>query len=306
VNGVPTDPARCGVFVNYRRDDTGWAANLLTDTLRRRLGYSAEVFIDNRSIDLGEAFAKVLEDGIRRSAVLVVLIGQRWTEPPLVDRLFDAIDWVRREILLAHQQGSTVVPVLVDRDSLPAAAVLPDQLQFLPGLQAAQVRQAHPEDLEVLAESIAALIPPGCRGTKVRSEMGVEPIRATVDALLRHILPPAQQWSGNRDRLVDLVLALLSGEDRLVYLVPARLEQRPRGSATMIVTESDIVVAEVDETFRIIGEIRLPRESVRRVEVVPTLPLFADVVLHTTAGDPVELLGLFRDQARRLADHLRS
>ena len=31
-------------------------------------------------------------------------------------------------------------------------------------------------------------------------------------------------------------------------------------------------------------------------EVVPTLPLFADAVVHTSAGD----------QARQLADHLRS
>ena len=42
---------RCGVFVNYRRDDTGWAAKLLADALRRRLGSSANLFIDNRSID---------------------------------------------------------------------------------------------------------------------------------------------------------------------------------------------------------------------------------------------------------------
>ena len=69
---------RCGVFVNYRRDDTGWAAKLLADALRRRLGpSSSNVFLDNRSIDLGEAFAEALKDGVRRSAVLVVLIGPR-------------------------------------------------------------------------------------------------------------------------------------------------------------------------------------------------------------------------------------
>lgn|GEM_PF-2919950 len=87
------------MFVNYRRDDTGWAANLLADALRQRLGSSAEVFLDNRSISLGEAFAEALEDGVRRSAVLVVLIGPRWDQPPLVGRLFDPRDWVRKEIL---------------------------------------------------------------------------------------------------------------------------------------------------------------------------------------------------------------
>ena len=63
------------MFVNYRRADTGWAAKLLAEALRRRLGSSSEVFLDTRSIKLGEAFAEALDDGLRRSAVLVVLIG---------------------------------------------------------------------------------------------------------------------------------------------------------------------------------------------------------------------------------------
>jgi len=75
------------VFVNYRRADTGWAAKLLAEALRRRLGSSSEVFLDTRSIKLGEAFAEALDDGLRRCAVLVVLIGPRWDEPPLVHRL---------------------------------------------------------------------------------------------------------------------------------------------------------------------------------------------------------------------------
>jgi hypothetical protein len=298
--------SRCGVFVNNRHDDTGWAANAVAEALRRRLGRSSDVFIDNQSIGPGQPFAQVMEDGVRRSEVLLALIGQRWTEPPFIDRLFRADDWVRREILIAKNQQATVVPVLVDRENLSSTAALPNELQFLTGLQALKIRQANPEDVDGLANKIAALVPPGCHRTTVRAGIGVENTRAAVENLLKRTLPPAEQWSGNRDRLIDLALALLGRDDRLVYLVPARLKGRPRGSATMLLTESDIVVAQVDETFRIIGEIRFPRDYVRRVEVVPTLPLFADVIVHPTAGDPVQLLGLFRDQARRLADHLRS
>ena len=264
------------------------------------------MFIDNQSIGPGQPFAQVLEDGVRQSAALVALIGERWTESLFIERLFAADDWVRREILLAKNQDSTVVPVLVDRENLPSTAALPKELQFLTGLQAIKIRQANPEDVVGLAKKVAALVPPGCHGATVGAGTGVENTRADVENLLKRTLPPAQQWSGNRDRLVDLVLASLGKDDSLVYLVPARLTGRPRGSATMMVTESDIVVVEVDETFRIIGEIRFPRAYVRRVEVVPTLPLFADVIVHPSAGDPVQLLGLFRDQARRLADHLRS
>jgi hypothetical protein len=53
-------------------------------------------------------------------------------------------------------------------------------------------------------------------------------------------------------------------------------------------------------------EIRFPRALVRRVEVVPALPLFADTVVYTIARDAVRLQGLLRGQADRLADHLRS
>ena len=45
---------------------------------------------------------------------------------------------------------------------------------------------------------------------------------------------------------------------------------------------------------------------VHRVEVTPTFPLFADVVAHTTGGARLTVLGLFKDQARQLADHLRT
>ena len=77
-------------------------------------------------------------------------------------------------------------------------------------------------------------------------------------------------------------------------------------TATVLVTATDVLVVEVGEDFLVTGEIRFPRRLVRRVEVVPTLLLFADAVVHTSAGDQVRLQGLFRDQARQLADHLRS
>jgi hypothetical protein len=98
-----------GGFVNNRHDDTGWAAKVVAEALRRRLGTSSDVFIDNQAIGPGQPFAQVLEDGVRRSEVLVALIGQRWTEPPFMDRLFMADDWVRREILLAMNQQATIV-----------------------------------------------------------------------------------------------------------------------------------------------------------------------------------------------------
>jgi hypothetical protein len=286
-----------GVFVSCRREDTGWAANALTEALRRRAGASC-VFLDNSSIALGAVFAEVIEDAVRRSAVLVVLVGPGWDTA----RLPDPRDWVRREILLAHECGTRIVPVLVDRDDLPPD--LPAELSFLTGLQHDVVRQSHPRDVDVLADQIAALLPG--EPTPAAGEDGVPVERAALGRFLRRHLPAAQQWSGNRDRLVNLGLAVLAPRDHLTFAALARIHDGPPGSATVFVTRTDVVVVEVGEDFLVRGEIRFPRALVRRVELVPTLPLFADAVVHTTAGDAVRLQGLFRGQAAHLADHLRA
>lgn len=107
---------------------------------------------------------------------------------------------------------------------------------------------------------------------------------------------PLAQRSGNRDRLVDLGPAV----------APARLPGRPRGSATALVTATDLVLVDVGEDFHIHGESRLPLAWFGRVEITPTFPLFADLIAHTTSDARVPILGLFKDQARQLADHIRA
>ena len=294
------------VFVSYRRDDTGWAANALAAALRVRLG-AGRVFLDNSSIALGEAFPGVIEDALRDSAVLVVLIGPRWDASPLRERLNDEQDWVRREILLAQEFGLRVVPVLVDRDALPLADGLPQPLRFLCERQCARARQSDPDSVESVADALAVVAVPQARaGWPAGADRGVERTRDAVDQLVRRQLPPAQQWSGNRDRLVDLALAALGPAERLVYLAPARLPGCPRGSATVLLTTTDLVLIDVGEDFHIRGEARLPLVWIGRVEVTPTFPLFADLIAHTSAGGRVSILGLFKDQARRLADHIRA
>lgn len=285
------------VFVNYRRDDCGWAGVAVADALRTRLG-AEQVFLDNSSIPLGAIFAREIEDAVRRCDVLLALIGPGWDRPPILDRLSDKKDWVRRELLLAKKQNKRIVPVLVDRLELPPADLLPKELQFLPGRQREWLRQTHPDDVDRLAERISGGLAPS-------NERGNGHDRAAIDALLRHVLPPAQKWSGNLPRLVNLALAVLSADDELRYLVPARLDDRPGGSGTALVTRTHLLVVDTGEDFLVRGEITLPLTRLRRIEVVPTLPLFADVLIHTSAGDTVALRGLFRDQAGRLADYLR-
>ena len=284
------------MFVSYRRNDTGWAATVLADALRRRVGVD-RVFLDTGSIELGDRFAATIEAAVRDSAVLVALIGRRYDTA----RLDDPRDWVRRELLLARDRGVRIVPVLVDRARLPPA--LPAELGFLAELHHGEIRQRQPRDVDTIVDEVAAQLPranPAAPATD-----GAPVTRGALDSFLRGHLPPAQQWSGNRDRLVNLALAVLGPDDRLTFAALARIHDGPPGSATVFVTATDIVVVEVGEDFLVREEIRFPRTRVGRIEVVPTLPLFADAVVHTTAGDVVRLQGLFRGQAGRFADHLR-
>jgi hypothetical protein len=215
---------------------------------------------------------------------------------------------VSQEILLARAGEALVVPVLVDRQHNLQKESLPQELQFLASLQSSALRQAHREDTDQLAQLIVAMLPPGCRTQPQPAQSGVERTRPAMDALLRRILPPAQQAAGNRERLLELCMSLLTPHDRLVDLAPARLQGRPNGSAVVILIGTDVVIADVDTRFRINGEIRFPRAVIVRAEVVPTRRLgvlpTADVVLNSTTDVRVELLGLFRDQARLLADRL--
>jgi hypothetical protein len=174
--------------------------------------------------------------------------------------------------------------VLVDREDVPAASYLPAELRFLPELQVGRIRHYDDRDPDVFAEHVADLLRIPAGRIAASAAEGAECTRSALEVLLRRMLPPAQQWMGNRDRLLDLPLAVLGRDDRLIFSAPGKIRDGPRGSTTVLVTASDVMFVEVDETFLVSGEIRFPRSLARRVEVVPSLPLFADALVHTTAG----------------------
>jgi hypothetical protein len=73
-----TRPSECSIiFINYRRTDAGWPADLLADKLKNAFGQN-RVFLDVRGIEAGDDFALELESQLREAAVLLVLIGKDW------------------------------------------------------------------------------------------------------------------------------------------------------------------------------------------------------------------------------------
>ncbi|TDC73124.1 toll/interleukin-1 receptor domain-containing protein [Streptomyces hainanensis] len=130
------------VFINYRTGDGKDAAYAIYDELARRFGES-NVFLAARSIEPGENYINALDKGVRRSNVLLALIGERWLDTP--DRrqpgaraLDDENDWVRREIEEAFDHGVAVAPILLGRtvgqldpDRLPGSLVALAERQYL-------------------------------------------------------------------------------------------------------------------------------------------------------------------------------
>lgn len=291
------------VFVNYRRDDSGWAANAVADALRRRMTADG-VFLDNSSISLGRAFAQEIVNAVERSTVVLSLIGPTWDTPAMLDRLADPEDWVRRELLLAQERSIRTIPVLVDRDNIPDNGSLPAELQFLTGLQTAQLRQTHKRDIDELVDQIMDLLPEGVLASREPLTGGNGNDRVAIDDLLRRVLPSEQQHSGSRGRFVDLALSVLTADDELLYLVSAGLVSQPANSAAMLITSTSLLLVDIDESFHIRGQTAIPLTRISRVQVIPTSPFLANLLIESAAGDTVELNEMSRDQAVRTAEEL--
>ncbi len=148
------------IFVSYRRDDAASAAGRLADHLNRRFG-AGHVFLDIDTIEPGTDFVSVLRDSLQQTAVVLVVIGRRWTS--LRDasgrrRLDDPADFVRLEVETALQRGVPVVPVLVDGAALPPAVELPASLAPLTTRQAVSLDHAEfHDDAERLCDRLERL-----------------------------------------------------------------------------------------------------------------------------------------------------
>jgi hypothetical protein len=119
-----------GIFISYRRDDTGAMARRLYDALCARFG-PASVFIDVETIEVGADFADVIDAKVGFCDGLIAVIGATWSAAVDAEgrrRLDDSADWVRLEIAAALRRGIKVVPVLVDGAPMPSARELPEPL----------------------------------------------------------------------------------------------------------------------------------------------------------------------------------
>ncbi|MFE6306786.1 toll/interleukin-1 receptor domain-containing protein [Nocardiopsis sp. NPDC057823] len=152
-----------GCFINYRTGDGEHIAALLDRDLSRRFG-EHEVFLASKSIEAGEDFTRALVDAVRRCDVLIAVIGPEWTRVPgpggTAPAFSDPADWTRREIAMALDAGTPVIPVLFGDAPRLRAADLPEDIQ---GLARCQYRRYHhrtsQSGLDDIADAIAIAVP---------------------------------------------------------------------------------------------------------------------------------------------------
>jgi TIR domain len=150
------------VFINYRTNDEEGSATLIETELSHRFG-SDEIFRASKSIPAGDDFERVIMRAVRRSEVLLAVIGPRWltATDQCGRRSIDLEDdWTRREILEAFRCEIRVIPVLVGGAQRLSPADLPAELTTLAGRQYVRLnhRNAAP-DLASLAAILTSLVP---------------------------------------------------------------------------------------------------------------------------------------------------
>lgn len=123
--------ALAAIFISYRRDD-----QYLALALKGELDNEFDLFFDQNpeSIDPGQRWDLRLEQGLEDCRVFLAVIGPEWVNERNLKRLFDAEDWVRREVETALHRaddGVHVVPVLIGGAQPPAGETLPEALRPL-------------------------------------------------------------------------------------------------------------------------------------------------------------------------------
>jgi TIR domain len=167
-----------GIFISYRRSQTSAYAGRLYDRLSAVFGRD-RVFIDLSGIDPGADFVERIEDAVGDADALLVVIGPDWATVSDEHgrlRLDRPDDFVRREVLGAHERDTLIVPVLVQGATMPPEERLPDALRFLTRRHAiALTDNGWARDVDGLVDTLRRRLP-----RRGRSRHAITAVRAAI------------------------------------------------------------------------------------------------------------------------------
>jgi len=163
--------ARARIFISYRREDSAGHVLALLPELRRHFG--DRVFKDTDNIPPGEDFVRVIKRELDSCSVLIAVIGRDWLnvqDPRLKTRRLDnPDDFLRIELSTAlRSERIRVIPVLIERSTMPSAADLPPDLAELAHRNALELSDGRWEsDVQLLIQAIQRVIAPAVERTEV-------------------------------------------------------------------------------------------------------------------------------------------
>jgi hypothetical protein len=146
------------IFISYRREDSAGHVLALLPALRRQFG--DRVFKDTDNIPPGENFVRFIKNELDSCSVLLAVIGRDWLnvqDPRLKTRRLDnPDDFLRIEVSTAlRSERIRVIPVLVERSTMPSAADLPQDLAELANRNALELSDARwDSDVQLLIQAI--------------------------------------------------------------------------------------------------------------------------------------------------------
>lgn len=170
------------IFISYRREDSAGQSGRIFDRLVQQYG-KKYIYRDIESIPAGEDFVEAVQEKIKQSDILLVLIGTKWLTAADGEgrwRLADENDLVRVEIVTALKRNMRVIPVLLQGASIPKAKDLPGELAKLAQRNAVEIRDTN-FDLDI--EQLIVKIGSSWRNTFIRT-FARWPVYAVIALLL--------------------------------------------------------------------------------------------------------------------------
>ena len=169
-----------GIFISYRRSDSGGWAGRLSDCLKGELG-RVQIFRDIEDIPPGVEFDRYINEAVSSCDVLIALIGPTWLTVKSGNgqrRLENPEDFTRLEIEAALKRNVRVIPALVGGAEIPGVDQLPEDLKPLARRQSYELSDIRwQDDCKKLADVLRPLV-------RQQSWLGSKKIKTALAVLL--------------------------------------------------------------------------------------------------------------------------
>src|SRR5689334_21318044 len=117
------------ILVSYRRSDSEQITGRIFDRLSQHYG-KPSIFRDIDSIPPGIDFRDYINDALKETDVLLVIVGPKWLGSKRGHaRIDDDADPVRIEVEIALKRDIRVIPLLIGNTKMPSATQLPDSIK---------------------------------------------------------------------------------------------------------------------------------------------------------------------------------